>query len=73
MQTSQLRCSLELHKEMGGTEHFLQSAVAADEQHLLAELPVSLRVKETLVSVISDIYRFNNSDFIYIIVSSQTF
>ena len=34
---------LELHKEMGGAERFLQSAVAADlvqiEQHLLAELP----------------------------------
>ena len=33
---------------MGGTEQFLQSAVAADvvqiEQHLIAELPVSLRV-----------------------------
>ena len=41
----------ELHAEMGGSEPFLQSAVAADlvqiEQHLSAELPVSLRVKET--------------------------
>ena len=39
-----------LHAEMGGTEHFSQSTVAAGlvqiEQHLLAELPVSLRVKE---------------------------
>ena len=50
-----------LHVEMGGTEHFSQSAVAADlvqiEQHLLAELPVSLRVKESPFSDISGLTR----------------
>ena len=60
----------ELHAEMGGSEPFLQSAVAADlvqiEQHLSAELPVSLRVKETFGS---DIFKFNQSDFL--IVSSH--
>ena len=48
----------QLHAEMGGSEPFFQSAVAADlvqiEQHLIAELPVSLRVKETYGS---DIFR----------------
>lgn len=62
----------ELHAKMGGSEPFLQSAVAADlvqiEQHLSAELPVTLRVKETFVS---DIFRFNQSDFL--IVSSHTY
>ena len=62
----------ELHAEMGGSEPFLQSAVAADlvqiEQHLSAELPVSLRVKETFGS---DIFRFNQSDFL--ILSSQAY
>ena len=62
----------ELHAKMGGSEPFLQSAVAAGlvqiEQHLSAELPVSLRVKETFVS---DIFRFNRSDFL--IVSSHTY
>ena len=55
----------QLHAEMGGSEPFVQSAVAADlvqiEQHLIAELPVSLRVKETYGS---DIFRFNQSDFL---------
>ena len=55
---------------LGGTEHFSQSAVAVDlvqiEQHLLAELHVSLQVKETLVSVISDGFRFNQSDFLIV-------
>ena len=60
----------ELHAEMGGSEPFFQSAVAADlvqiEQHLSAELHVSLRVKETFGS---DIFRFNQNDFV--IVSSH--
>ena len=65
----------ELHAEMGGSEPFLQSSVAADlvqiEQRLSAELSVSLRVKETLFSDVSDIFKFNESGFL--IVSSQTF
>ena len=66
-------------KEMGvrGTKQFLQSAVAAGlvqiEQHLLAELPVSLRVNETVVSDISDICRFNQREFIIVSSASQTF
>ena len=66
-----LRAYEEASRRDGGTEHFSQSTVAADlvqiEQHLLAELPVSLRVKKT---PFSDIFRFNQSDFL--IVSSQT-
>ena len=61
----------QLHQEMGGTEQFLQSAVAADlvqiEQHLVAELPVSLRVKESNMTR-SEIFRFSRSRFL--IVSS---
>ena len=61
-----------LHAEMGGTETFSESAVASDlaiaqiERRISAELHVLLRVKETL----SDVFRFNQSDFL--IVSSQT-
>ena len=66
-----------LHAEMGGAETFLQSAVAADlvqiDQHLLAKLQVSLRVKETPFSDILDIYRCNQIGFIVVQVSSQTF
>ena len=51
-----------LRAVLGGTEEFSQSAVATDlvqiEEHLLAELPVSLRVKETLVSVSADGFRW---------------
>ena len=69
----------QLHAEMGGTEQFLQSAVAADlvqiEQHLIAELPVSLRVKETPFSELSDVFRFNASDFLIVSANpiDQTF
>ena len=69
----------QLHQEMGGTEQFLQSAVAADlvqiEQHLVAELPVSLRVKETPFSELSDVFRFNASDFLIVSANpiDQTF
>ena len=62
----------ELPAEMGGSEPFVQSAVAADlvqfEQHPFAKLPVLLRVKET---PFSDIFTFNQRDFL--IVSSQTY
>ena len=64
----------ELHKEMGGTKQFLQSAVATDlvqiEQNLLAELPVSLR-QETLFSELSDVFRFNQSDFLIAILLAK--
>ena len=69
----------ELHAEMGGSEPFLQSAVAADlvqiGQHLSAELPVSLRVKETAFSELSDVFRFNASDFLIVSANpiDQTF
>jgi len=60
-----------LHREMGGTETFSESAVAADlaeiERHLAAELPVSLRVKESNITG-SEIFRFSRSSFL--IVSS---
>ena len=69
----------ELHKDMGGTEQFFHSAVAADlvqiELLLLAELPVSLRVKETLFSELSDVFRFNQSNFLIVSANpiDQTF
>ena len=51
-----------LHTALGGTEDFSQPAVAADlvqiKEHLLAELHVSLQVKETPISVISDGFRW---------------
>ena len=60
-----------LHREMGGTETFSESAVAIDlaeiERHLAAELPVSLRVKESNITG-SEIFRFSRSSFL--IVSS---
>jgi len=46
----------ELPAEMDGSESFSESAVASDlvqiEQHLFAELPVLLRVKETLSDIL---------------------
>ena len=69
----------QLHAEMGGSEPFVQSAVAADlvqiEQHLIAELPVSLRVQETPFSELSDVFRFNASDFLIVSANpiDQTF
>lgn len=63
-----------LHATMGGTEAFSESAVSTDladiARHMAAELPVSLRVKETN-RVGSDIFRFNHSSFL--ILSSRTY
>ena len=69
----------QLHAEMGGSKPFVQSAVAADlvqiEQHLIAELPVSLRVQETPFSELSDVFRFNASGFLIVSANpiDQTF